>query len=106
MIADRRKSKRFRMQGDYFFYPGNSENKFLCKVKNISITGSCIVSDSNIKKDEIIYLHVGAQKSIELKSRVIWKSDKQYGLLFMLETGTDFDNISYIINYESSRINK
>lgn len=106
MIADRRKDERFLLGGDYYYYPGNSKDKFDCMVKNISVTGSCIVSGNAIVKNEIIFLHIGCGRNIELKSQVMWKQDSRYGLMFLLENSDDFDNISYIINNEALRINK
>ena len=55
---------------------------------------------------DVVCIKCGRSKDIELKSKVIWKIENQYGLLFIMETSEDFENISYIINNEAARINK
>ena len=99
MVTEKRKTKRFEISGDYFFFPADKRKKIKCELENISETGACISSDARIKKDEIIYLHIKGSRNILLKSRNVWKIDDQYGLLFLLDTSQEFENISYIINY-------
>ena len=105
MAAERRENERISLSRDYFFFPGKEKKKIECMLKNVSITGACIFSKVNIKKDDIIYLHIRGSKEIVLKSKVVWKIGDQYGLLFILDTSQDFDNISYIMNFELKEIN-
>ncbi|MDY6935665.1 MAG: PilZ domain-containing protein [Spirochaetota bacterium] len=106
MTAERRKNERISVTRDYYYFPGEENNKIECMLKNISITGSCILSKNNINKNDIIFLHIGGKKEIVLQAKVVWKMGDQYGLLFLLDNSQDFDNISYIMNYELLNINK
>ena len=99
MAAERRQSKRVDVIGDYFYYQNDNENKIRCRLNNISATGACIDSDENIEIDDVIFLHIRGTKNISIKSKAVWKIDNQYGLLFLLDTSKEFDNISYILNY-------
>lgn len=98
MSAERRKSTRISIVGDYFYYPGRETKKINCSINNISATGACISSGNIIKNNEIIFLHIKGTKNIVLKSKTVWKIDDQYGLLFLLDTTEEFENISYIMN--------
>ncbi len=99
MTSERRRDKRFDVPGDYYYVQGDKERKIKCKLKNISATGACISSEVDIKNDEIIFLHVRGTKNVEIKSKAVWKIDNEYGLLFLLDTTKEFDNISYVMNY-------
>ena len=108
MSKERRKSKRVDISVDYYYYPENKRRKIKCILKNISVTGACIISEENINvcKDNILFLHIRSTKGIELKSKAVWKIDNQYGLLFLLDTSRELENISYIMNYEIENINR
>ena len=99
MAAERRKTKRLDLSGDYFYYFGNKKVIIDCNLKNISVTGACITSNRTINKDDIIFLHVRGADNMVLKSKAVWKIDNQYGLLFLLDSSHEFDKISYIMNY-------
>ncbi|MCU0821773.1 MAG: PilZ domain-containing protein [Spirochaetes bacterium] len=99
MGAERRQNERFDISGDYFYYQGSEAEKINCRLNNISATGACIDSDENIKINDVIYLHIRGTKNIEIKSKAVWKIDNQYGLMFLLDSSREFENISYIMNY-------
>lgn len=99
MTEERRQNKRYDVPGDYYYYQGSEEDKIKCRLKNISATGACISSEETIKIDDIIFLHIGGTKNVEIKSKAVWKIDDQYGLQFMLDSSKEFDNIAYIMNY-------
>lgn len=98
MGMERRLSKRFDVSGDYLFYPEKTNNRIICKLDNISITGACILTEAKIKIDDVIQLHIRGAQDKFLKSKVVWKIDNQFGLLFMLDTEEEFNNISFIMN--------
>lgn len=106
MIKERRKSQRISSESDYYCFPENIKLKIRCTLKNISITGACINTPEILRKDDIVLLHIGRAGNSDLKSKVVWKIDDNYGLLFSLETSQDFTTISYLINNETRRINK
>jgi hypothetical protein len=99
MADEKRKNTRFEVSGDYYYLQGYEEKKIMCKLKNMSATGACIDSDEMINIDDILFLHIWGTKNIEIKSKAVWKIESQYGLLFLLDTGKEFENISYIMNY-------
>lgn len=98
MTSEKRKNKRISISEEYFYYPKEENKKINCRLKNISITGACITSDEKINTDEIIYLHIRGTNDIALKSKTVWKIDNQYGLQFLLDTSSEFEKISYIMN--------
>ncbi len=101
MSFENRKNKRIEISGDYFYYPLNKKKKINCKLNNISVTGACILSEENIKKEDIIFLHIhdtDETSDIALKSKAVWKIDNQYGLQFLLDTSQEFEKISCIMN--------
>jgi hypothetical protein len=104
-MQERRKSQRISSEGDYYCLPENIKVKIRCNLKNISITGACIDTAKILKKDDIVFLHIGRTGNLYLKSKVVWKIEDSYGLLFFLETSQDFTTISYLINNEMRRIN-
>ncbi len=106
MAGERRKSERFDIGRDYYYYPTNREKMRACTLLNISATGACIVSQEPLKNEAVIFLHIASSRDIVLKSRVVWQHEGQYGLQFFLDTGEDFENISFILNNELRRINK
>ncbi len=99
MDEERRHSKRLDVIGDYFYYQDDNEKKIRCRLNNISATGACIDSVQKIKIDDVIFLHIRGTRNISIKSKAVWKIENQYGLLFLLDTSKEFDNISYILNY-------
>ena len=99
MTAERRQNERIELSADYYFYQGSEAEKINCQLKNISATGACIDSDEIIKINDILYLHIRGTKNIEIKSQAVWKIENQYGLMFLLDSSKEFENISYIINY-------
>jgi len=103
MKPERRKSPRITLQGDYYWRPDKPEKKLEYVLRNVSITGACIWTGENLKNDEIILLHFGGAREIVLKSRVVWGSKNNYGLLFFLETSREFEDISFIMNNPVSR---
>lgn len=98
MSIEKRKSKRIKISEDYFYYPREKNKKINCKLNNISVTGACITSTENIKREEIIFLHIRGANDKLLKSKTVWKIDNQYGLQFLLDTNKEFEKISYIMN--------
>jgi hypothetical protein len=50
-----------------------------------------------------VFLHVQGRERDLLKSRVVWRVDAEYGLLFFLESGSDFEVISFIMNNYRAR---
>lgn len=99
MTAERRQNERFESTGDYYYYQGFESSKINCRLKNISATGACIDSDEIIKIDDIIFLHIRGTKNIEIKTKAVWKIENLYGLMFLLDSSSEFENISYIMNY-------
>ncbi len=106
MPAEKRKNKRIKISGDYFYYPGEKNKKINCKLNNISVTGACITSAEDIKSEEIIFLHIRGANDKVLKSKTVWKIDNQYGLQFLLDTNNEFEKISYIMNKIIGKNNK
>ena len=98
MLSEKRKNKRVVISEEYFYYPREKNKKIKCKLKNISITGACITSKENIKNEEIIFLHIHGTEDMSLKSKAVWKIKDQYGLQFLLDTTSEFEKISYIMN--------
>ncbi len=99
MKAERRQNERFEVSGDYYYYQGSETDKIMCRLKNISATGACIDSEEKIKIDDIIFLHIRGTTNIEIKSKAVWKIENEYGLMFLLDSSKEFENISYIMNY-------
>jgi hypothetical protein len=106
MSVEKRKNTRLNISDDYFYYPAEKGKKINCKLNNISITGACITSSENIKKEEIIFLHVRGADDKLLKSKAVWKISDQYGLQFLLDSGIEFEKISYIMNTIKGQNNK
>lgn len=104
-MAERRKNKRFPLDKDYYFYPANRSKVYTCKVRNVSASGACIISKKNLTPHDIIFLHITGTRGAQFKSEVIWAQDGLYGLSFLLENSEDFDNISYVMNMISKKIN-
>ncbi|MBN2039637.1 MAG: PilZ domain-containing protein [Spirochaetes bacterium] len=98
MTSEQRKNTRISISEEYFYYPEKKNKKINCRLNNISVTGACIISEEKIKTDEIIYLHIRGTDDIALKSKTVWKIDNQYGLQFLLDTSSEFEKISYIMN--------
>jgi hypothetical protein len=97
MSIEKRENKRVTISDDYFFYPKDKKKKINCKLNNISVTGACITSSENISNEEIIFLHIrGDEKA--LKSKTVWKIKNQYGLQFLLDSNSEFETISNIMN--------
>lgn len=106
MPGERRKDKRVSLNKDYCFYPEDRKHRFNCMTNNISVTGACIQSERKLKIDDVVYIHIESDKDTQFKSKVVWEIEDTYGLQFLLETNTDFDNISYIMNHYANTINK
>ncbi|MCP4134969.1 MAG: PilZ domain-containing protein [bacterium] len=107
MKADeRRRDERVDLNKDYYYLPGDSNHEHECVVKNISITGACITAHDKLNADEILFLNIRASKEIVLKAKVVWRTDAEYGLLFLLDTSEEFENISFIMNNYAININK
>jgi hypothetical protein len=98
MREERRKHKRIALRGDYLVSRSEPGKHFEYIILNISSTGACIQTTASLDKDHVIDLHFEGPREVSLKSKVVWKSGSNYGLLFFLETGMDFDSISYVIN--------
>jgi hypothetical protein len=98
MMEERRQHDRVDVEQNYFCLPDNMKRKIRCNLKNISVTGACISSRKMLNKDDVVLLHVKGLRNSYLKSRVVWKIEDNYGLLFFLETSQDFSSISFIIN--------
>jgi hypothetical protein len=98
MREERRKHKRIVLRGDYLVSPSEPGKHFEYVILNISATGACIRTTASLEKDHEIDLHFEGPREVSLKSKVVWKSGSNYGLLFSLETGVDFEGISYVIN--------
>ncbi len=98
MTSEKRKNKRINVYKEYFYYPENKKRKINCKLNNISITGACITSEENIEKEDIIYLHIHGDQNMALKSKAVWKIENQYGLQFLLDSSSEFEKVSYIMN--------
>ncbi|MBP7583648.1 MAG: PilZ domain-containing protein [Spirochaetes bacterium] len=106
MSPERRKSNRIAVDRDYYLIPGDEKTRHRCTVKNISVTGACITSTRLLAPEDIIYLHITGPRDSVVKSEVVWNSGGMYGILFLLDTPSDFDTISFIMNNLSSAINK
>ena len=98
MNSEKRKSNRLNFTREYFYCISDKNKKINCKLNNISVTGACITSDKKIEKEDIVFLHIKGMEDIVLKSKAVWKIENQYGLQFILDSGKEFENISYIIN--------
>jgi len=105
-MNDRRNSERINARNDYICFPGKNNEKISCTLKNISSSGACLVSDIHLKNNEIIFLTISGSKDVILKSKVLWKIKNEYGLLFILNSSQDFENISHVMNNEQKIINK
>jgi hypothetical protein len=97
-FSERRSSKRFPCSYNYISTSSTLGRKIACTLHNISVTGACIISDTPLQTDELITLHVCDEKDIPFRAKVVWQRFKTYGLLFLLESSEDFDNISYVMN--------
>ncbi len=104
-MAERRKAERFPVDKDYYFYPFNRSKVYACKVRNLSASGACIISKKNLTPHEIIFLHITGTRGVQFKSEVVWARDGLYGLSFLLENSEDLDNISFVMNTVSKKIN-
>jgi hypothetical protein len=95
---ERRRSARVPVEGDYFCYPSDMKKRYSCTLKNISATGACITTPRALEREDVVFLHVQGRERDLLKSRVVWRMDADYGLLFFLESASDFEAISFIMN--------
>lgn len=95
---ERRINRRFSLKDNYYYVKEKSRKKIPCLLENISITGACIISESPLTANDIIMLHFPMPREINIKSQIVWEKTTEYGLLFVLDTSEDFENISYIMN--------
>lgn len=95
---DRRRKERVACAENYFFSPKEKGVKVQCQLKNLSVTGACITTDYPVETDEHLTLHLCRDKDIPLHAKVVWQDKHDYGLLFLLDTQQEFENISYIMN--------
>lgn len=105
MSSERRKSNRLAVNRDYYIIPGDGNMRHRCTVKNISVTGACISSARLLAEKDVIHLHITGPRDSVFRSEVVWKREGEYGILFLLDTPSDFDTISYIMNNLSAAIN-
>ncbi len=98
MTIERRKNPRFIVEGDYYYYPGIAGKHFKYSLRNVSVTGACIWTGEKLSDGDVILLHFMGPREAVLKSRVVWGSNNNYGLVFFLDTSEDFDTISYVMN--------
>lgn len=96
-IQDRRVSPRSHDCSDYLLMPGTGHTEPFI-LKNISVTGACIVTDVSLSVNQILNLHICRNRDLELRSQVVWIKGKEYGLSFMLDTEESFNAISFIMN--------
>lgn len=104
-MAERRRAERFTVDDDYYFYPANRSKVYTCKVRNVSASGACIISKKPLAPHEIIFLHITGTRNAQFKSEVVWVQDGLYGLSFILENSEDLENISFVMNNVSKKIN-
>ncbi len=104
-MSERRKAERYPVDKDYYFYPANRSKVYTCKVRNVSASGACIISKKHLTPHEIIFLHITGTRGVQFKSEVVWAQDGLYGLSFVLEDSEDLDNISFVMNTVSKKIN-
>ena len=97
--SERRQNQRVEKCGDYLIYP-EKKKQYPCVLKNISVTGACVLSDLVLSLDQIIELHICRDRDLALRSQVVWIRNSEYGLSFMLDTPESFKTISFIINNE------
>lgn len=97
-MGERRTEERIVCGGDYIVYGKAAENRIECELHNISVTGACVSTEHTLEKDEKIVLHLCKGSDIPLDAKVVWRDDRKYGLVFMLDTSEDFEHISYIMN--------
>jgi hypothetical protein len=96
---ERRSSPRIDRCGEYFVHPGRIQQE-PCILKNISVTGACIVTDASLVMDQLVDLHICRSRDLSLKSQVVWIEGNEYGLSFLLDTPESFNTISFIMNNE------
>jgi len=97
-VTERRIKDRIECHGDYIVYGNSFENRISCELKNISVTGACVEMQHVLKRDDKIVLHLCKGDDISLSAKVVWRDDKKYGLVFLLDTAEEFEHISYIMN--------
>jgi hypothetical protein len=97
--SERRINDRRECYDDYLIHPDKKE-QYPCVLKNISVTGACVISDLEMSIDQIIELHICRNRDLTLRSQVVWIKKSEYGLSFMLDTPESFNTISFIINNE------
>ena len=97
---ERRKTPRLDRCGDYLLYP-ETRDAIPCELKNISVTGACIATGSQLKIDQIVELHICRNRDLPLRSQVVWIKTGEYGLSFLLDSPEAFSNISFIMNNEA-----
>lgn len=83
---------------DFYCLSEQMSRRVMCTLKNVSVTGACIVSGGSLGTGDIISLYLESGAGRALKSRVVWKVSGEYGVEFLLETGEEFETISRIIN--------
>ncbi len=98
MPGERRKSRRIGAGGDFYCLPSRMSRRVMCTLKNLSITGACIVSGGSLATGDIISLYLESGGGGALQSRVVWRLAGEYGVEFLLESGEEFETISRVIN--------
>ncbi len=98
MTAERRKNPRTPGRGDFYSLSSDARRTVRCLLKNISVTGACIVSDGPLDAGDIIALYLESGAGRALKSRVVWRVAGEYGVEFLLESVEEFETISRVIN--------
>lgn len=98
MNKDRRKDERIICNYDYIHTARSLNADFECKLKNISITGACIMTDAPLLLNESIVLHICRDKDIPMNGKIVWEKDGTFGISFNLDSSESFENISYIMN--------
>jgi hypothetical protein len=94
---ERRNSPRTHECSDYFLMPGTERAEPFI-LKNISVTGACIVTDIPLTVHQILDVHICRNRDLKLRSQVVWIKGNEYGLSFMLDTEESFKAISFIMN--------
>ena len=98
MPGERRKSRRMEAGGDFYRLPARMSRRVRCTLKNLSVTGACIVSRGSLATGDLIALYLESGAGGALRSRVVWSLAGEYGVEFLLENGEEFETISRIIN--------
>ena len=98
MGEDRRRSRRVPGESGFYRMSPDARRKMRCSLKNISVTGACIVSRGRLAAGEVISLYLESGAGRALKSRVVWEIAGEYGVEFLLDSNEEFETISRIIN--------